>query len=378
MHPDDFALSWERLEAAAQRLDVDERMVRAVLDKQFLDPLDFAVLLSDCALGLLEELAVKAREKTRRHFGSSVLLFTPLYVSNYCENSCRYCSFACHHAIDRVHLAPQEIETAVRRIADTGMRHVLMLTGESRYHAGPDYLCEAVAVLGKFFSSVSIEIYPLQTDEYARLITEGVDGLTLYQEVYDPAAYQYFHPSGPKADYAYRLNAPDRACQAGMHAITLGALLGLADWRREALALSLHVRDLQRRFPAVELAASFPRMRPFVSDFPVPSPMDDKRYVQLLAAFRIFAPTVGITMSTRESVDMRDNCAQICVTKMSAGVSTSVGAVATGTPQFEISDTRDLTEVCNKLQHNGLQPVMHNWDGRFFGHPPTATSGNSL
>lgn len=359
----DIIEKWRDLDVAGYLSSVDKKNVERVLAKVRLDELDFLALLSDAASGMLEPMAQRAHELTRRHFGNVVQLFTPLYISNYCENACLYCSFARQYRISRRHLSPAEIGAEAERIAATGMRHILLLTGESRVKAPPEYLAESVDVCRRYFSSIGIEVYPLAQDEYAALIEAGVDALTLYQEVYDRTAYTALHAGGPKQDYEWRLHAPERACAARMRAVTIGALLGLADFRSEAFHVALHLRYLQRTFPGVEVAVSLPRIRPLVSTFPIEHEVNDRGFVQLLTAFRIFHPTAGITVSTRESRRFRDAVLPMGVTKMSAGVSTAVGGRASegSTTQFEIADTRDVARMRADLLRMGYQPVMHDW-----------------
>ncbi len=359
---------------------VDRSRVEAVLARSRPDTLDFLTLLSDAAAGMLEPMAQAARALTRRHFGTAVQLFTPLYISNYCENACRYCSFARQYRIDRLHLSLDQIAAEARQIHATGMRHVLVLTGESRSKASPEYLRDAVGVLRPYFSGIGIEVYPLGADEYGMLIGEGVNALTLYQEVYDEDVYAALHQGGPKADYRFRLEAPERACAAGIHALTIGPLLGLADWRREAYHAALHLNYLQRTFPAIELAVSLPRMRPLVREFAIEHPVDDRRFVQILTALRIVFPTVGIVISTRESQRLRDAVLPMGVTRMSAGVSTAVGGRAgkASTGQFQIADTRDVGRMKTDLLRMGYQPVMHDWHHALLGERAEAAEKDAL
>ncbi|MFH0921683.1 MAG: 2-iminoacetate synthase ThiH [Fibrobacterota bacterium] len=337
--------------------------IERALSHDTLTPQDFAALLSPTAAPFLEAMAEKAHETTRRHFGNTVVLFTPLYLSNYCENTCAYCSFGAHQPIKRQQLSFDEVEAEARAIAATGLRHILLLTGESRAKAPPAYLKECVIRLKEHFSSISIEVYPLQTEEYAELVRAGVDGLTIYQETYDEKSYRALHTRGPKADYTFRLTAPERALSAGVRQVTLGPLLGLHEPVSEIYATGLHLRRLQERFPEAETALSLPRLRPLVSEFKAASPVNDRQFVQYLCACRLFAPSSGITVSTRESREFRDRILPLGVTKMSAGVSTSVGGRASdgSTGQFEISDTRSVAEMKTGLKNNGYQPILCDW-----------------
>ncbi|MBD3347420.1 MAG: 2-iminoacetate synthase ThiH [Chitinivibrionales bacterium] len=340
--------------------------IEAILAKDNVTELDFPALLSDAALEYLEPMAQRAATITRKQFGNVIFLFTPLYISNYCENTCRYCSFACTHNIERRHLSPREIREEAQKIGDTGMRHILLLTGESSKKATLEYITDAVALCRDYFSSIGIEIYPLTEEGYGRCVAEGVDSLTIYQEVYDETIYHELHRGGPKDNYRFRLEAPDRACRQNVHSLTIGALLGLHDFRKEAFALALHLRHIQNTWPATEVSVSLPRIRPLVQDFALPDPVSDKRFVQLLTAFRIAFPSVGITISTRESKEFRNNILPLGVTRMSAGVSTAVGghSQAPSTTQFEIADSRSLEEMKRDLLRAGFQPVTYDWNSR--------------
>jgi 2-iminoacetate synthase len=343
---------------------VTRQKIESILAKDKLSDLDFLALLSNAAQIFLEPMAQKAYGITRMHFGKAIVLFTPLYISNLCENVCAYCSFARQHTIARKHLTFDEIREESRRIAESGIRHILVLTGESRGAAHMGYLTESVRIIRQEFSSVGIEIYPLTEEEYRGLIDQGVDGLTIYQEIYDESAYRRLHCGGPKEDYHFRLEAPDRAARQGVRGITVGALMGLGDARREAFFTGLHARYLRKTFPGVEISVSFPRIRPLAGDFVPPFPVSDAQFVQTLMAARIFLRNAGITLSTRESSHFRDSVLPLGVTKMSAGVSTAVGAHSSGpsTAQFEIADKRTVGDVKTDLLTMGFQPVMQDWN----------------
>ena len=341
----------------------EKDVLRALRSDAELSPEDFLALLSPTGGGYLEEAAQKARRLTKLHFGNVVFMFTPLYLSNYCDSACPYCSFGRQQPIARKQLSISEIRDEAAQINASGIRHILFLTGESRKSAPLSYLKEAVSALKKHFSFIGIEIYPMRTEEYAQLIQSGVDGLTLYQETYDEAAYAALHKGGPKADYVFRLEAPERALEAGMVSVNIGALLGLNDPIRDSFFTALHLRYLQDRFPAAELSISLPRLRPLVADFIPPSPVDDRLFVRILTAFRLFAPRAGITVSTRESAGFRRAILPMGVTRMSAGVCTSVGGRLKdpGVPQFEIADTRSVKEIMEELSSMGYQPVLCDW-----------------
>lgn len=350
---------------------VTPRKIESILAKDTLSELDFLALLSDTAKAFREPMAKKASDITRRHFGSSVVIFTPIYISNICDNVCAYCSFARQHRIERRRLSLDEVRSESVAIAKTGIRHILALTGESRRASGIDYLTESLRVIKNEFSTVGIEIYPLTVKEYAECVDAGADALTLYQETYDEAAYAALHRGGPKEDYRFRLDAPERACLGGMRAATIGALMGLANRDSEAFFTGMHARYLQKNFPSVEVSVSFPRIRPLAGEFTAPYPVSDSRFVQVLLATRIFLHSVGITVSTRETGQFRDNVLPLGVTKMSAGVSTAVGGrlAEPSTAQFEIADRRSVEELKADLLTRGFQPVMQDWNFRHVANP---------
>jgi 2-iminoacetate synthase len=238
------------------------------------------------------------------------------------------------------------------------------LTGEAPHQAGVDYLEECVRILRPLFPSISIEVFPMETADYERLARAGVDGLTVFQETYDPDLYAELHPAGPKRDYAFRLDTPQRGAEAGMRVVNIGSLLGLTDWRREIYATGLHAAWLQKRYPAVDIAVSLPRMRPHAGAFQPACVVSDRELVQAMTALRIFLPRLSITISTREAPAFRDNILPLGVTRMSAGVSTAVGGHAKPgqAGQFEISDPRSVAEIGNMLQSHGYQPVFKDWE----------------
>lgn len=331
------------------------------------DPERLLALLSPPAEDLLEPMAQKAHAMTLRHFGKTIQLYTPMYLSNYCLNRCSYCGFNANHHLTRKKLTYEEIEKEAAFIASTGIQHVLVLTGDDREESPLDYIKEGVRILKKYFSSIAVEIYALTEEEYAQLVREGVDGLTLYQETYDEGVYGQVHLEGPKKDYRFRLEAPERGARGGMRNINIGALLGLHDWRKEAFFMGLHAQYLQDQFGDVEISASVPRLRPHTGDFQVPHEVGDQDIVQMITALRIFLPRLGLTISTREKAALRENLVPLGITRMSAGSTTRVGGHTlpflqdVNTPQFEIADSRDVAAIQFMLQEKGYQPVLKDW-----------------
>lgn len=343
---------------------VSKADVLQALGRRRLAATDYLTLLSPQAESCLEEMAQQANKLSIQHFGRTMQLFTPLYLANYCENHCVYCGFQVHNAVPRLKLTPAEVAAEAEIIVATGLKHVLILTGESRAKSSVGYICECVQVLKQYFTSVSVEIYPLTGEEYAELTAAGVDGLTMFQETYDRPVYLTLHPAGPKRDYQFRLDAPERSCRAGMRTVGVGALLGLSDWRKEAFFTGLHADYLQKAFPEIEISISVPRMRPhFGGGYQPQVNVDDTNLVQYITAFRTFMPRGGVTLSTREQARLRDKLIYLGVTKLSAGVSTEVGGRAkkNGEGQFEIADERSVAEVAQMLQHAGYQPVYQDW-----------------
>jgi len=348
-----------------QYLDPSLPQISKSLAKSTLNEFDFLALLSPKAASSLETMAQTAYSLSLQNFGRNILLYTPLYLADYCVNQCLYCGFNTTNHRKRRKLTLDEVRAEAEVIAQTGLKHLLILTGESRQHSSVPYIRDCIKILKEYFSSISIEIYPLETSEYAELIANGVDGLTIYQEVYCESTYLELHPAGPKRDYHYRLATPERAGNAGIRTMNIGALLGLTDWRMEAFYTGLHAQYLQKRFPATELSVSFPRMRPHSGSYEPSSPVSDRELVQILLAFRLFLPRVGITISTRESASFRDHLLKLGVTKMSAGSSTVVGGHLETNPensgQFEIADQRSVAEIQTAIIAQGYKPIFKDW-----------------
>jgi 2-iminoacetate synthase len=353
--PDTFSKSWAKVTGSR---------VADALSHTGLTPLDFFILLSPAAEGYLEEMAQQANRLTMQHFGRTILLYTPLYLANYCINHCIYCGFNARNPIPRRQLTLREVELEAKAVAADGLQHLLILTGESRRHSPVSYIRDCVHVLRNYFSSISIEIYPLLQQEYRELAAVGVDGLTLYQEVYDRDVYLQVHPKGPKRNYRFRLEAPERGGAAGMRLLNIGALLGLYDWRSEVFFTGLHAAYLMKQFPEAEVSVSFPRMRPEFGGFQPPCTVSDRALVQAITALRLFLPRTGITLSTRESAALRDRLVYLGVTKMSGGSSTVIGGhtdARDGTGQFEISDKRSVAEMRAAITALGYKPVLKDW-----------------
>ncbi|MGN0678401.1 MAG: 2-iminoacetate synthase ThiH [Oscillospiraceae bacterium] len=340
--------------------------VKHALSAEYPSVEDFAALLSPAAEPFLEQMAAKATVETHKHFGNSVYLFTPLYISNYCENYCVYCGFNCHNKIRRAKLDTDGIRREMEAIAKTGMEEILILTGESRKMSDVEYIANACSIAHEYFKNVGIEVYPMNTDEYKYIHENGADYVTVFQETYDSDKYETLHLAGHKRIFPYRLNAQERALKGGMRGVAFAALLGLSDFRKDAFAAGVHAYLIQRKYPHAEISFSCPRLRPIINNDKInPKDVHERQLLQVMCAFRIFMPFAGLTISTRERAGFRDNVIGMCATKISAGVSTGIGShteeESKGDNQFEISDDRTLDEVCAAIRGRGLQPVMNDY-----------------
>lgn len=349
------------------------RDVMAALEHETCSIEDFKALLSPAAEPFLEMMAQRASRETSRHFGNTVYMFTPLYIANYCENYCVYCGFNCYNHINRMKLSAEQIEKEMKVIADSGMEEILILTGESRSQSDVTYIGEACKLARKYFRMVGLEIYPVNTDEYRYLHECGADYVTVFQETYDADKYETLHLMGHKRVWPYRFDSQERALMGGMRGVAFSALLGLSDFRKDALATALHAYFLQRKYPHAEMSLSCPRLRAIINNNQI-NPLDvhEKQLCQILCAYRIFLPFAGITVSSRESADFRNGIVKIAATKVSAGVSTGIGdheskysgktsCSEQGDEQFEINDNRSLEHMYSDIEGEGLQPVLNDY-----------------
>lgn len=341
--------------------------VKAALSHEVCTVEDFEALLSPAALPYLEEMAQRAQKETRKHFGNSIYMFTPLYIANYCENYCIYCGFNCHNKIRRAKLNDEQIEKEMQAIAKTGLQEILILTGESKKMSDVEYIGRACQIARKYFKVIGLEVYPMNSDEYAYLHQCGADYVTVFQETYNSDKYETLHRAGHKRIFPYRLNAQERALKGGMRGVGFAALLGLDDFRKDALATGYHAYLLQRKYPHAEIAFSCPRLRPIINNDKInPKDVHEPQLLQVITAYRIFMPFASITISTRECERVRNNVIRIAATKISAGVSVGIGEHIedndnVGDAQFEISDGRNVKEVFEAIESEGLQPVMSDY-----------------
>ncbi|MGM0900513.1 MAG: 2-iminoacetate synthase ThiH [Bacillota bacterium] len=358
----------ERVLTSAKSYDYEQytsRDVEKALSKDHLSIEDFGAILSPAAMPYLEVMARKAKLATRKHFGNSISLFTPLYIANYCENECTYCGFSATNKIKRATLTREEAEAELKAIAATGLKEILFLTGESRYKSNVEYIGETIKLATKYFSTIGIEIYPLNTDEYAYIRSCGADFVSVYQETYNPDTYEKVHLWGSKRIFPYRFHAQERALLGGFRGVAFGALLGLDDFRKDAFATGLHATLIQQKYPHAEISFSTPRLRPYINNAENNSKdVHEKQLLQVMLAYRLLMPYAGLTISTRERAGFRDNVIGLAATKMSAGVNVGVGGhdeEQKGDEQFEISDERSVDEVHQVIVSKGLQPVYQDY-----------------
>ena len=335
--------------------------VESAIAKENLSLYDYGALLSPVALDYLEQMAIRAKTENYKHFGNSVQVYTPLYIANYCENYCVYCGFNCMNKIHRARLSMSEIDEELKSIHSQGFREILILTGESKKQSDVEYIGQAVAIATKYFATVGIEIYPLNTDEYAYLHSQGADYVSVYQETYNTDTYSEQHLFGSKRVFPYRFNAQERALKAGMRGVNFGALLGLDDFRKDAFAVGAHAYLLQRKYPHAEIGFSVPRIRPYINnENNNAKDVHERQLLQVMLAYKIFMPYAGVSISTRENVNFRNGVIGMCANKISAGSKVGVGGHSEeekGDEQFNISDERGLEEINDMLRKKGLQVV---------------------
>lgn len=343
--------------------DVERALVQERLRAE-----DLMALLSPAAEPFLESMAQKAHRLTVQRFGRNILLYAPLYLSNECVNGCLYCGFSAKNQVPRRTLSLDEIETEAQVLHDQGFRHILLVTGESPKAVDNAFIAAAARRIRHLFSSISIEVYPMDTQGYGEMVSAGIDGLTIYQETYDPDLYRQMHPFGKKRDFAFRLATPERGGAAGLRRIGIGSLLGLGDFRFEGFCTGLHALHLSRHFWRTQLTVSFPRIRPADGGFQPLHPVSDRHFVQLICALRLLLPDVGLVLSTRESAKLRDHLLPLGITQMSAGSCTAPGGYADkdhSTQQFAIDDDRSPAEVCRLIRKQGYEAVWKDWDAAF-------------
>jgi 2-iminoacetate synthase len=367
-----FYEEWQRQDFAAIARTIAAKTsndVRRALGRvrAGLDIADLAALLSPAAAPFLEEMAQLSHQLTVGRFGRTMQLYAPMYLTNVCANVCTYCGFSAQNRLPRKALDEAEILAEAAVLKQMGFDHVLIVTGESTRY-GPAYLKNALRLLRPHFSSLTIEVQPLDEADYAALAADGLSAVLVYQETYDPAVYPRHHLKGPKADLHYRLETPDRLGRAGVKKIGLGPLYGLGDWRTDAWFTGLHLRYLERRYWRTRYSISFPRLRPHEGKDIAVTPFNERDLVQAACAFRLLSPEVELSLSTRESEVFRNHAFRLGFTSMSAGSRTNPGGYASAPDsleQFAIDDSRSPAEVADFLRNHGYEAVWKDWDATF-------------
>jgi len=374
-------------------LKASTQAARACLGKTELSLNDFAHLISPAAAELLEPLSRRSQQITRQRFGKVIRLFAPLYLSNECVNACQYCGFSRGNPILRVTLTPEEVRREARALLGQGFRNILLVSGEHPKFVSADYMARCVSLLHEEVPSLSLEIAPMETAEYRPLVQAGAEGLVVYQETYDRAVYGAMHTAGPKRNFDWRLETPERAYAAGFRRLGISPLYGLGDWRLEAISVAAHAAWLLRNCWKAQLTISLPRLRPCAGEFQPLTHLSDRELVQLVCAFRLMFPDVGLVLSTREPAKLRNGLIPLGITLISAGSHTEPGGYtgagkdtlhhtehgrivelgaserttpdqhpANATSQFQIADDRSPREVADLIRQLGYEPVWKDWD----------------
>ncbi|MCL2131590.1 MAG: 2-iminoacetate synthase ThiH [Lentimicrobiaceae bacterium] len=355
-------LDWKQLGKeiySKSALDVERALGNGKMDLE-----DFKALVSPAAEPYLETMALKSRDATQKRFGKTIQFYIPLYLSNECLNHCIYCGFNRKNKIHRVVLTDEEIRAEVEAIKKMGYEHILLLTGESPRHTGVDYIEHALQLVKPHFKQLSLEVLPLSAADYARLRKSGLYGVYIYQETYHLEHYPHYHPAGKKKDYRWRIETPDRLAQAGVHKIGLGVLLGLEDWRIEALFLANHLQYLRKYYWKSKYSLSFPRIRPHQGEFQPAFDVTDKQFAQMIWAFRLLDNDVEISLTTRESELFRNNMISLGITSMSAGSKTEPGGYTQKEEleQFTTNDNRNPEQLAQTINQHGYEVVWKDWD----------------
>lgn len=361
---------WEHQKADI--LNKTPKDVESALTKEKLTIDDFKALVSPAALPFLEQMAQKSQRLTQKRFGKTLQMYIPMYLSNECQNICTYCAFSLDNKINRKTLSASEILREADIIKSMGYDHILLVTGEANLTVGVPYLKKTISILKPFFSSISLEVQPLEETDYSELVKEGLNTVLVYQETYNRERYKVHHPKGKKSNFDYRLDTPDRLGKAEVHKIGLGTLIGLEDWRTDCFFTALHLQYLERTYWKTKFSVSFPRLRPIQvggemhSYAPGPKNyMNDRELVQLICAWRLFNENLEISISTREEPSFRDNIISLGITSISAGSRTNPGGYSSAPDsleQFEISDDRSAAEIAEVIRRQGYEPVWKDWD----------------
>jgi len=358
--------NWEQIKERIYSTTAEQ--VRSSLNKTTKTLDDFLILLSPAAKSQLETMALMARTITRKRFGKTIQMYAPLYLSNECQNICTYCGFSMDNKIRRKTLRDEELIQEALVLKEMGVSHILLVSGEANRAVGIDYFLNAVQLLRPYFVHISIEVQPLNREDYQALHQVGVHSVLVYQETYHREVYRHYHPKGKKSNFEFRLDTPDRVGSAGIHKIGLGVLLGLEDWRVDSFFNALHIDYLQRTYWQTKYSVSFPRLRPAEGIIEPNFIMEDADLLQLICAYRIWNENLEISISTRENEKFRNHIISLGATSMSAASKTNPGGYAvdkTSLEQFETCDERSMEEVKSQIRKAGYEPVMKDWDSCF-------------
>ena len=355
--------SWDEvLQSIFSKTEAD---VRAALQSRKRNLEDFKALISPAARPFLEQMAQQSKMITKKRFGNTMQMYAPMYLSNECQNICTYCGFSMTNKIPRKTLSDAEIIKEAKFLKSKGYDHILLVTGEANKTVGVDYMCNAVKLLRPYFSNISIEIQPLDQDEYEKLIENGLYATLVYQETYHRETYKIHHPKGKKSNFDYRLETADRLGRAGIHKIGIGALFGLEDWRADSFFTALHLKYLQKTYWKTKYSISFPRLRPFSGGLEPKVEMTDPDLLQVICAYRLLDEEVELSISTRENEIFRNNIVHLGITSMSAESKTNPGGYVVepqSLEQFEISDERSTEIIAKMLFEFGIEPVWKDWE----------------
>lgn len=356
--------SWDEILFRLEKIS-DEDVLRALSKRGRGDVFDFLALISPMAQPYLEQMALMSQQLTQKRFGKTIQFYIPMYLSNECQNICTYCGFSFDNKIERLTLNDEQILNEVAAIKHMGYDHILLVTGEANKTVGVKYFERVIELIRKYFSNISLEVQPMEQDDYEKLISVGLNTVLVYQESYHEENYKLYHPKGKKSNFDFRLETPDRLGNAGIHKIGLGVLLGLEDWRVDSFFTALHLSYLEKNYWRTKFSISFPRLRPATGCQEPKHPMSDKELLQLICAWRIFNENVELSLSTRENINFRNHVFPLGITHMSAGSKTEPGGYslkANALEQFEISDERTPEEVADVVRSGGYEVVMKDWD----------------
>jgi 2-iminoacetate synthase len=354
---------WEETKASIYAKTTQDVEQALAAEKRTLE--DFKALISPAAAPYIEQMAAISRQLTMKRFGKVIQMYIPLYLSNECKNICTYCGFSYDNKVKRKTLSPMEVMQEVAVIKDMGYDHVLLVTGEDNESVHVDYFKQVLELVRPHFAHISMEVQPLDLEDYRQLTPYGLNTVLVYQETYHQEDYKKHHPKGKKSNFNYRLETPDRLGQAGVHKIGLGVLIGLEDWRTDCFFTALHLDYLEKNYWQTKYSLSFPRLRPFSGGLEPKVEMNDRELVQLICAYRLWNETVELSISTRESEHFRNNIIKLGITTISAGSKTNPGGYAVETEsleQFEISDERSPEQIAAVIRSQGYEPVWKDWD----------------